>query len=94
MSNAVADVSGTFQRQCSSPCTWLVILFSHICFTATAFDPFGSSPKQAGPDLLGSFLGSANVPGDPFLQATRSPSPTVHSDPFHMGKSVRIFWCV
>uniref|UniRef100_A0A8B9ZKK2 Auxilin n=1 Tax=Anas platyrhynchos TaxID=8839 RepID=A0A8B9ZKK2_ANAPL len=46
---------------------------------ATAFDPFGSSPKQAGPDLLGSFLGSANVPGDPFLQATRSPSPTVHT---------------
>ncbi|XP_027318199.1 auxilin isoform X1 [Anas platyrhynchos] len=54
---------------------------------ATAFDPFGSSPKQAGPDLLGSFLGSANVPGDPFLQATRSPSPTVHSDPFHMASS-------
>ncbi|KAF2978396.1 hypothetical protein EK904_005490, partial [Melospiza melodia maxima] len=51
---------------------------------ATAFDPFGSSPKQTGPDLLGSFLGSSAVPGDPFLQATRSPSPTVHSDPFHM----------
>uniref|UniRef100_A0A8C9F4U9 Auxilin n=1 Tax=Pavo cristatus TaxID=9049 RepID=A0A8C9F4U9_PAVCR len=46
---------------------------------ASAFDPFGSSPKQAGPDLLGSFLGSSNVPGDPFLQATRSPSPTVHT---------------
>ncbi|NXO26201.1 GAK kinase, partial [Cisticola juncidis] len=52
-----------------------------------AFDPFGSSPKQAGPDLLGSFLGSSAVPGDPFLQATRSPSPTVHSDPFHMASS-------
>uniref|UniRef100_A0A8B9QCC2 DnaJ heat shock protein family (Hsp40) member C6 n=1 Tax=Apteryx owenii TaxID=8824 RepID=A0A8B9QCC2_APTOW len=46
---------------------------------ATAFDPFGSSPKQTGPDLLGSFLGSSNVTGDPFLQATRSPSPTVHT---------------
>uniref|UniRef100_A0A669PZB4 Auxilin n=1 Tax=Phasianus colchicus TaxID=9054 RepID=A0A669PZB4_PHACC len=46
---------------------------------ASAFDPFGSSPKQAGPDLLGSFLSSTNVPGDPFLQATRSPSPTVHT---------------
>uniref|UniRef100_U3KE04 Auxilin n=1 Tax=Ficedula albicollis TaxID=59894 RepID=U3KE04_FICAL len=46
---------------------------------ATAFDPFGSSPKQAGPDLLGSFLGSSAGPGDPFLQATRSPSPTVHT---------------
>ncbi|XP_016155536.1 PREDICTED: putative tyrosine-protein phosphatase auxilin [Ficedula albicollis] len=54
---------------------------------ATAFDPFGSSPKQAGPDLLGSFLGSSAGPGDPFLQATRSPSPTVHSDPFHMASS-------
>ncbi|XP_075011680.1 auxilin isoform X4 [Calonectris borealis] len=54
---------------------------------ATAFDPFGSSPKQTGPDLLGSFLGSSTVPGDPFLQATRSPSPTVHSDPFHMASS-------
>ncbi|XP_065698594.2 auxilin isoform X1 [Patagioenas fasciata] len=53
---------------------------------ATAFDPFGSSPKQTGPDLLGSFLGSSAVPGDPFLQA-RSPSPTVHSDPFHMASS-------
>ncbi|OXB66633.1 hypothetical protein ASZ78_013892 [Callipepla squamata] len=58
---------------------------------ASAFDPFGSSPKQAGPDLLGSFLGSSNVPGDPFLQATRSPSPTVHTDPFHMGKNARLF---
>ncbi|KAJ7411644.1 DnaJ heat shock protein family (Hsp40) member C6 [Pitangus sulphuratus] len=56
-----------------------------LALAATAFDPFGSSPKQAGPDLLGSFLGSSAVPGDPFLQATRSPSPTVHSDPFHMG---------
>ncbi|KAL2302003.1 hypothetical protein Nmel_011407 [Mimus melanotis] len=54
---------------------------------ATAFDPFGSSPKQTGPDLLGSFLGSSAGPGDPFLQATRSPSPTVHSDPFHMASS-------
>ncbi|XP_059583896.1 putative tyrosine-protein phosphatase auxilin isoform X3 [Alligator mississippiensis] len=54
---------------------------------ATAFDPFGASPKQPGPDLLGSFLGSPNVTGDPFLQATRSPSPTVHSDPFQMASS-------
>uniref|UniRef100_A0A8C6YKC3 DnaJ heat shock protein family (Hsp40) member C6 n=1 Tax=Nothoprocta perdicaria TaxID=30464 RepID=A0A8C6YKC3_NOTPE len=54
---------------------------------ATTFDPFGSSPKQTGPDLLGSFLGSSNVTGDPFLQATRSPSPTVHTDPFHMASS-------
>uniref|UniRef100_A0A452HJJ6 Auxilin n=1 Tax=Gopherus agassizii TaxID=38772 RepID=A0A452HJJ6_9SAUR len=54
---------------------------------ATAFDPFGTRPKQSGPDLLGSFLGSSNATGDPFLQATRSPSPTVHSDPFHMGGS-------
>uniref|UniRef100_A0A7M4EW18 Auxilin n=1 Tax=Crocodylus porosus TaxID=8502 RepID=A0A7M4EW18_CROPO len=54
---------------------------------ATTFDPFGASPKQPGPDLLGSFLGSSNVTGDPFLQATRSPSPTVHSDPFQMASS-------
>ncbi|EMP32369.1 Putative tyrosine-protein phosphatase auxilin [Chelonia mydas] len=54
---------------------------------ATAFDPFGTSPKQSGPDLLGSFLGSSNATGDPFLQATRSPSPTVHSDPFHVASS-------
>uniref|UniRef100_A0A8C8SSZ9 Auxilin n=1 Tax=Pelusios castaneus TaxID=367368 RepID=A0A8C8SSZ9_9SAUR len=46
---------------------------------ATAFDPFGTSPKQSGPDLLGSFLGSSNATGDLFLQATRSPSPTVHT---------------
>ncbi|XP_050817940.1 putative tyrosine-protein phosphatase auxilin isoform X4 [Gopherus flavomarginatus] len=54
---------------------------------ATAFDPFGTRPKQSGPDLLSSFLGSSNATGDPFLQAARSPSPTVHSDPFHMGGS-------
>ncbi|XP_075792287.1 auxilin isoform X2 [Pelodiscus sinensis] len=54
---------------------------------ATAFDPFGTSSKPSGPDLLGSFLGSSNATGDPFLQATRSPSPTVHSDPFHMASS-------
>ncbi|XP_032074769.1 putative tyrosine-protein phosphatase auxilin [Thamnophis elegans] len=45
---------------------------------ASAFDPFGGSPKQPVPDLLGSFL-SSNAKSDPFLQATRSPSPTVHS---------------
>ncbi|XP_026574319.1 putative tyrosine-protein phosphatase auxilin [Pseudonaja textilis] len=44
---------------------------------ASAFDPFGGSPKQPVPDLLGSFL-SSNAKSDPFLQATRSPSPTVH----------------
>uniref|UniRef100_A0A670ZE37 Auxilin n=1 Tax=Pseudonaja textilis TaxID=8673 RepID=A0A670ZE37_PSETE len=43
---------------------------------ASAFDPFGGSPKQPVPDLLGSFL-SSNAKSDPFLQATRSPSPTV-----------------
>ncbi|KAJ7417831.1 DnaJ heat shock protein family (Hsp40) member C6 [Willisornis vidua] len=65
-------------------------LFGGQHHTATAFDPFGSSPKQAGPDLLGSFLGSAAGPGDPFLQATRSPSPTVHSDPFHMDAKPKV----
>ncbi|XP_075037930.1 auxilin isoform X2 [Mixophyes fleayi] len=55
---------------------------------ASTFDPFGSSPKQPGQDLLGSFLSAANAPtGDTFLHATRSPSPTpaVHVDPFNMG---------
>ncbi|XP_068095401.1 auxilin isoform X2 [Hyperolius riggenbachi] len=53
----------------------------------STFDPFGSSPKQAAQDLLGSFLSASNTTaGDPFLQATRSPSPspTVHVDPFNM----------
>ncbi|XP_008107515.2 putative tyrosine-protein phosphatase auxilin isoform X1 [Anolis carolinensis] len=54
---------------------------------ATAFDPFGGSPKKSAPDLLGSFLGSSNATTDPFLQSARSPSPTVQGDPFNMGPS-------
>ncbi|XP_038608306.1 putative tyrosine-protein phosphatase auxilin isoform X2 [Tachyglossus aculeatus] len=53
---------------------------------AAPFDPFGG-PKPAGPDLLGSFLGPSNATSDPFLQAIRSPSPTVHSDPFNLASS-------
>uniref|UniRef100_A0ABM5G881 Auxilin isoform X3 n=1 Tax=Pogona vitticeps TaxID=103695 RepID=A0ABM5G881_9SAUR len=52
---------------------------------ATAFDPFGNSPKKPAPDLLGSFLSSSNTTADPFLQAARSPSPTVQGDPFNIG---------
>ncbi|KAM8931152.1 auxilin isoform 2-T2 [Pelodytes ibericus] len=49
------------------------------------FDPFGCSPKQPAKDLLGSFLSATSSgSGDPFLHSTRSPSPTVHVDPFHM----------
>lgn len=54
---------------------------------AAAFDPFGGSPKQPGPDLLGSFLGSSNAAADPFLQTARSPSPTVQTDPFNLAPS-------
>ncbi|XP_061489326.1 putative tyrosine-protein phosphatase auxilin isoform X2 [Rhineura floridana] len=54
---------------------------------ATAFDPFGSSPKTTAPDLLGSFLGSSSATTDPFLQGARSPSPTVQGDPFNMASS-------
>ncbi|XP_048352564.1 putative tyrosine-protein phosphatase auxilin isoform X1 [Sphaerodactylus townsendi] len=53
----------------------------------TAFDPFGGSPKQSAPDLLGSFLGSSNATADPFLQTARSPSPTVQGDPFNLAHS-------
>ncbi|KAM5256934.1 auxilin [Ctenodactylus gundi] len=45
----------------------------------TTFDPFGAPSKPAGQDLLGSFLSTANTSTDPFLQPTRSPSPTVHA---------------
>ncbi|KAM4721202.1 auxilin isoform 2-T2 [Rhinophrynus dorsalis] len=52
---------------------------------ATTFDPFGSSPKQPAQDLLGSLLSASNATsGDAFLPTTRSPSPTVHVDPFNM----------
>ncbi|XP_030062463.1 auxilin [Microcaecilia unicolor] len=51
-----------------------------------AFDPFGGSPKP-GRDFLGPFIGSSNTSSDPFLHATRSPSPTVHADPFNMATS-------
>uniref|UniRef100_A0A8D2LGJ9 DnaJ heat shock protein family (Hsp40) member C6 n=1 Tax=Varanus komodoensis TaxID=61221 RepID=A0A8D2LGJ9_VARKO len=44
---------------------------------ATTFDPFGGSPKEPAPDLLGSFLGSSKTSPDPFLQSARSPSPTI-----------------
>ncbi|XP_060087945.1 putative tyrosine-protein phosphatase auxilin isoform X4 [Heteronotia binoei] len=54
---------------------------------AAAFDPFGGSPKQPAPDLLGSFLGSSNAAADPFLQTARSPSPTVQGDPFNLAPS-------
>ncbi|XP_077189559.1 auxilin isoform X4 [Paroedura picta] len=54
---------------------------------AAAFDPFGGSPKQPAPDLLGSFLGSSNTAADPFLQTARSPSPTVQGDPFNLAPS-------
>ncbi|XP_057573280.1 putative tyrosine-protein phosphatase auxilin isoform X6 [Hippopotamus amphibius kiboko] len=42
------------------------------------FDPFGAPSKPSGQDLLGSFLNTASASSDPFLQPTRSPSPTVH----------------
>ncbi|KAG3283332.1 DnaJ heat shock protein family (Hsp40) member C6 [Ictidomys tridecemlineatus] len=45
----------------------------------TTFDPFGAPSKPSGPDLLGSFLSTSNASSDPFLQPTRSPSPTVHA---------------
>uniref|UniRef100_A0A4W2GL24 Auxilin n=1 Tax=Bos indicus x Bos taurus TaxID=30522 RepID=A0A4W2GL24_BOBOX len=43
------------------------------------FDPFGAPSKPSGQDLLGSFLNTASASSDPFLQPTRSPSPTVHA---------------
>uniref|UniRef100_A0A8C5WDN2 Auxilin n=1 Tax=Leptobrachium leishanense TaxID=445787 RepID=A0A8C5WDN2_9ANUR len=51
---------------------------------ASTFDPFSCSPKQPAKNLLGSFLGATNSSSDPFLQSARSPSPTVHVDPFNM----------
>ncbi|XP_069498079.1 auxilin isoform X1 [Ambystoma mexicanum] len=51
------------------------------------FDPFGTSPKKSAPDLLGSFLGTPNSTSDAFLHGARSPSPTMHSDPFNMAAS-------
>ncbi|XP_041507870.1 putative tyrosine-protein phosphatase auxilin isoform X2 [Microtus oregoni] len=45
----------------------------------TTFDPFGAPAKPPGQDLLGSFLNTSNASSDPFLQPTRSPSPTVHA---------------
>ncbi|MEE6494913.1 hypothetical protein FKM82_001898 [Ascaphus truei] len=52
---------------------------------AAAFDLFGTSPKKPAPDLLGTFLSTSNTTsGDVFLHTTRSPSPTVHVDPFNM----------
>ncbi|XP_029474372.1 putative tyrosine-protein phosphatase auxilin isoform X2 [Rhinatrema bivittatum] len=52
-----------------------------------AFDPFGSSPKQPSQDFLGPFIGTPNTSSDPFLHTTRSPSPTVHADPFNLAPS-------
>ncbi|XP_032152616.1 putative tyrosine-protein phosphatase auxilin isoform X2 [Sapajus apella] len=43
------------------------------------FDPFGAPSKPSGQDLLGSFLNTSGASSDPFLQPTRSPSPTVHA---------------
>uniref|UniRef100_A0A8C4LL15 Auxilin n=3 Tax=Equus asinus TaxID=9793 RepID=A0A8C4LL15_EQUAS len=43
------------------------------------FDPFGAPSKSSGQDLLGSFLNTSAASSDPFLQPTRSPSPTVHA---------------
>ncbi|ELW66817.1 Putative tyrosine-protein phosphatase auxilin [Tupaia chinensis] len=43
------------------------------------FDPFGAPSKPSGQDLLGSFLNTSSASSDPFLQPTRSPSPTVHA---------------
>uniref|UniRef100_H3A4J6 Auxilin n=1 Tax=Latimeria chalumnae TaxID=7897 RepID=H3A4J6_LATCH len=51
---------------------------------ASVFDPFGTSPKQPGQDLLGSIGDSAAGQSDPFLHVIRSPSPTLHSDPHNM----------
>ncbi|XP_056388811.1 putative tyrosine-protein phosphatase auxilin isoform X2 [Hyla sarda] len=56
---------------------------------ASTFDPFGSTPKPPGQDLLGPFLSASNAQsGDAFLQATRSPSPSPtpggHVDPFNI----------
>nr|KAF6443507.1 DnaJ heat shock protein family (Hsp40) member C6 [Molossus molossus] len=43
------------------------------------FDPFGAPSKPSGQDLLASFLNTSSTSTDPFLQPTRSPSPTVHA---------------
>ncbi|MEE6494920.1 hypothetical protein FKM82_001898 [Ascaphus truei] len=59
--------------------------FSSLSWQAAAFDLFGTSPKKPAPDLLGTFLSTSNTTsGDVFLHTTRSPSPTVHVDPFNM----------
>ena len=50
------------------------------CFLGATFDPFGAPSKPSGQDLLGSFLNTASASSDPFLQPTRSPSPTVHGE--------------
>lgn len=49
-----------------------------LCFLGATFDPFGAPSKPSGQDLLGSFLNTSSASSDPFLQPTRSPSPTVH----------------
>ncbi|XP_053326021.1 putative tyrosine-protein phosphatase auxilin [Spea bombifrons] len=52
---------------------------------AATFDPFGCSPQPPAKDLLGSFLSTSNTGSrDAFIHTTRSPSPTVHIDPFNM----------
>ncbi|KAK2107203.1 putative tyrosine-protein phosphatase auxilin [Saguinus oedipus] len=48
-------------------------------FMSATFDPFGAPSKPSGQDLLGSFLNTSSASSDPFLQPTRSPSPTVHA---------------
>lgn len=50
------------------------------CFLGATFDPFGAPLKPSGQDLLGSFLNTSSASSDPFLQPTRSPSPTVHGE--------------
>lgn len=52
----------------------------------SAFDPFGAGPMPKPQDMMGSFLGPGNVgQPDPFLHATRSPSPTLQ--PTSLGKA-------
>ncbi|KAG8437129.1 hypothetical protein GDO86_007994 [Hymenochirus boettgeri] len=78
-SGAMGSAHSTPRRSTASPSQ------SPKVAEAAAFDPFGSSPKQPAQGLLGTFLSTSNtVGGDAFINNARSPSPTVHLDPFNM----------
>ncbi|XP_018116244.1 putative tyrosine-protein phosphatase auxilin isoform X2 [Xenopus laevis] len=78
-SGGVGSANSTPRRSTASPSQ------SPKVGEAAAFDLFGSSPKQPSQDLLGSFLSTNATGSDAFLHTTRSPSPTIHLDPFNMG---------